>query len=343
MVESDEWIDDTTFRVHLIEGATWSDGHPFDADDVVFTIDSVLNPKIGSVMTGDMGPRVKDAVKIDDYTVDFILYDTYPDIKALLSSYHFALVPEHILGDIPVEDWKTHISHTGEDLDQLLPGLGIYKFKSWTRGEQWQLELRDPDVPASEGGLLGYTEVADDAPRTITYVIIPDPTTALAALENGEIDALNYGMTDDLLGELPRLLETDGIAITEYEEASFGYVTVNHVHPILANPHVRVALWYALDRERIRDEIYFGLPKLQETVLTPVQPYYDATIKGPSFDLEKAKAELVLAGYKEWGLEKTASPVSSLYLPIGGGLVVGAVIGAAVIYSLRRRSEESEE
>jgi len=344
MVESDEWIDDTTFRVHLVETATWSDGEPFDADDVIFTINSVLNPKIGSVMTGDIGPRVKEAIKIDDYTVDFILFDTYPDIKALLSSYHFALVPEHVLGDVPIEEWKTHISHTGEDTNQLLPGLGIYTFKSWTRDEQWQLELRDPDVPASEGGLKGYCEIPDDAPRTITYVIIPDTTTALAALEKGEIDTIGYGMTEDLLGELPRLEETPGIMITEYEEASYGYVTINNIHPILANRHVRLALWYALDRERIRDEVYFGLPKLQETSLCPVQPYYDPTVKGPEFNLEKAKAELALAGYKEWGLKETVSPMSSLYLPLSGGLIVGIAIGAIGIYGVtRRRTEETEE
>ncbi len=65
--ESWEWVDDTTLRVHLRQGAVWSDGSAFTSQDVIdtFMITRLLNQAVWRFIT--------DVVAVDDVTVDFIL------------------------------------------------------------------------------------------------------------------------------------------------------------------------------------------------------------------------------------------------------------------------------
>jgi peptide/nickel transport system substrate-binding protein len=65
--ESWEWVDDTTLRVHLRQGAVWSDGSAFTSQDVIdtFMISRLLNQAVWRF--------ISDVVAVDDVTVDFIL------------------------------------------------------------------------------------------------------------------------------------------------------------------------------------------------------------------------------------------------------------------------------
>ena len=63
-----EWVDDTTLRVKLPEGAVWSDGSPYTSKDVVdtFTIRRLLNQV-------EWTDHLVDVKAVDDNTVDFLL------------------------------------------------------------------------------------------------------------------------------------------------------------------------------------------------------------------------------------------------------------------------------
>lgn len=66
--------DASEFTFHLIEGAKWSDGHPFTADDVVFAIeDCIKNKELYSATPAQLSVAGKavDVSKVDDFTVKF--------------------------------------------------------------------------------------------------------------------------------------------------------------------------------------------------------------------------------------------------------------------------------
>lgn len=100
LARSWEWSEDGhSLTMHLIEGARWSDGDPFDADDIMFHWEKiVLNSEIPSVMTASTLGEGTALEKVDDYTIRF----TFKEKRPLLMLYsmawrNFCPGPEHIL------------------------------------------------------------------------------------------------------------------------------------------------------------------------------------------------------------------------------------------------------
>lgn len=79
-----EWIDDTTLEFKLREGVTFHNGEPFNADDVVYTVNFVAKEENG-VKTQRNVNWMKSAEKVDDYTVRIRLKEKFPAAIEFLS------------------------------------------------------------------------------------------------------------------------------------------------------------------------------------------------------------------------------------------------------------------
>ena len=91
--------DFTKFRFGIRQGMAWSDGVPFTAEDVVFTMNMILgNPKIP--YNAYLTTVIKSATKVDDYTVELETVKPYPRLTEALGSVIVASgfwpMPEHI-------------------------------------------------------------------------------------------------------------------------------------------------------------------------------------------------------------------------------------------------------
>ena len=100
LARSWEWSEDGYgLTMHLVEGARWSDGDPFDANDIMFHWDKiVMDPDIPSVMSASSLGEGTTLEKVDDYTIRF----TFTQPRPLLMLYgmawrNFCPGPEHIL------------------------------------------------------------------------------------------------------------------------------------------------------------------------------------------------------------------------------------------------------
>ena len=97
------WSDDGyELTMNLIEGAKWSDGDPFDAEDVMFTWeDNILDPNVNSWKdrkAWQMDGQNIDLVKIDDYTIKFIFPKPKPVAYLFNMDYlDFSIAPAHWL------------------------------------------------------------------------------------------------------------------------------------------------------------------------------------------------------------------------------------------------------
>ncbi|HVO42997.1 MAG TPA: ABC transporter substrate-binding protein, partial [Aggregatilineales bacterium] len=103
LAKSWEWSSDgTQLTMHLIEGAKWSDGVPFNADDVMFTWDGYIqDPNVNALKTADAwvwNGKPATLAKVDDYTVKFTFPVSKPyDAFYLMNTDNFIVEPAHIL------------------------------------------------------------------------------------------------------------------------------------------------------------------------------------------------------------------------------------------------------
>jgi peptide/nickel transport system substrate-binding protein len=110
LAKSWEWSDDgMELMMHLIEGAKWSDGEPFDADDVMFTWEHmILDPNVThstSRTTWQIGGEDVELEKIDEYTIKW----TFPVARPVqmlfnMDEYDFSVWPEHVWAPLHPEN-----------------------------------------------------------------------------------------------------------------------------------------------------------------------------------------------------------------------------------------------
>ncbi len=267
--------DGLTITYHLRKGVRWSDGAPFDADDVAFSTRVVLNPA-----TNEVGRQGWDQIsKIDEpdkYTVVYHLKKPYsPFIETFFSTAgaNPCILPQHLLEKYP------NINNV--PYNSLPIGIGPFKYLRWDRAQDVILVPN----PLYWRGRPRLNEVI--------YKIIPDRDTLLSQLEAKETDMWNLVPG----AYLSRVQAVPGLAVIRQPGYGFGHLDFNLQRPVLRDPVVREALRMAIDRRTLRDKIGRGVGILQEVATPPSSPYAVTSIPMVPFDIARANALLDQAGW----------------------------------------------
>src|SRR5579872_54366 len=166
--------DGKTITWHLRKGVRWSDGAPFDADDVVFSTKAVLNPKNNEVGR-DGWDLITKIDEPDKYTVVYHLkkpFASYLPVFFGTSGANPCILPQHILGNLPDINTAPYNSKP--------VGIGPFRYVSWKRGDSIELEANP------------YYWRGEPKLKRIIYKQIPDRNTLLTQLQTGEIDFWPY-------------------------------------------------------------------------------------------------------------------------------------------------------
>lgn len=267
--------DGLTITYHLRHGVRWSDGAPFNADDVVFTTQVVLNPATNEI--GRLGwDQITKTDEPDKYTVVYHLKKPYsPFIETFFSTAgaNPCVLPKHLLAKYP------NINNV--PYNSLPVGIGPFKYQRWDRAQ-------DVILVANPLYWRGAPKL-----KQIVFKIIPDRNTVLSQLQAHEID-MWYGLGGNYLA---RIQGIPGTSVLRQPGYFFGHLDFNITHPALRDPIVRQALRYALDRKTIHEKIGHGVGILQE-VTTPVNaPYAVTSIPLAPFDVARANAMLDKDGW----------------------------------------------
>ncbi len=263
---------------------TFHDGHPFDSGDVLFTFNSIMNPKGTSPRKSDYEP-VKEVRVLGLYKIRF----TYKRLfSPAIGSWTMGILPEHLLNK---EKLSAEAKQRGRDAEKFIMrdsnfgrnpvGTGPFIFKEWKSDEQIRL--------------VSNKNYWEDAPLYAEYVmrIIPDSLTQEMEFYTGAVD--NYNVQPH---QVARFLKDD-----QYQSFSsigyfYSYIGYNLRNPLFADREVRVALGMAIDIDPIIKYILYGEGERVTGPYPKITDWYDPEVKALPYNPEAALAILEEKGWK---------------------------------------------
>lgn len=271
------WIDDTTLELKLRKGVKYHNGEPFDADDVVYTYNTVSAPDSG-VKFARIVNWIDHVEKIDQYTVRIHTKGPFP--QAL----------EFLAGPMPVYPNEYYAEVGTQGMSNNPVGTGPYKVVRMKPGEEYTLVRNDDYTWGSPKGMAKI--------KNVIVREIPDVQTQVAELISGGID-VTADLTPDLVNKLQG---TPGVTAKMAETLRIFYLGMDASGRTKFSPiqklKVRQAISHAIDRKAIVDNLFGGAPRVVNTPCHPLQFGCDesAAVKY-DFDLDKAKKLMAEAGY----------------------------------------------
>ncbi len=267
--------DGKTIAYHLRKNVVWSDGVPFDADDVVYTTKQILNPA-NNVVSRDGWELIEKIDEPDKFTVIYHLKQPYSSYAITFFSTlqaNPAVLPKHLLAKYPNLNQVPYNS--------LPVGIGPFKYQSWKRGDSVTLA-------ANERYFRGRPKL-----DRIIFKLVQDRNVVLEQIRTHDLD-LWIPVSAHFF---PQVQALPAIATSKIPSNTFDHLDFNMSRPIFAERAVRSALRYAIDRRTINEKVQNGLYLLSETPVTPASPYHLAIPLVP-YDPVKANKLLDDAGWK---------------------------------------------
>lgn len=260
--------DGKVYTFNLRHGVKFHNGKDLDASDVLYSLQRCVDSPYMALFT----PYISKFEAPDDYTVVITLHEPAAPFISQFAAW-FAVLDEETT------------TAAGDAFADHPIGCGAYEFVSKAAGVGVELK-------AFKDYYMG-----EPAVKTVSFKTITDGSTALIALENGEIDYCTFipPASINLVKSNPKL------AFYATDTPNIAYLSLNVTKAPLDNPKLRQAIGYALDRESMIEVAREGLgtPALSlinETYIGYTQALGDY---GFNYDPDKAAELLAEAGYPE--------------------------------------------
>ncbi|WP_092496681.1 ABC transporter substrate-binding protein [Faunimonas pinastri] len=251
-----EQVDPTTWRFHLRQNVTFSDGSTFDAEDVKHSIERSMSSKITCETSRYFGDTKITPSVVDDHTIDIKTDPAEPVLPLLMSL--LTIVPS----ETPVEFTRNPI------------GTGPYKLAEWTPGQRIVLTQRD--------GYWGDKPAVAKA----TYVFRSDSAVRAAMVKTGEADIAPAISAEDA---------TDKSIDFSYPNSETLYIRPDDSMPPLNDKRVRKALNMAIDRQSFIGSLLPEGTEIATTVVPSTTAGVPKDLKPFPYDPEGAKKLLAEA------------------------------------------------
>jgi peptide/nickel transport system substrate-binding protein len=263
---------------YLNPKATWQDGVPVTAKDVVFTEKLVTNPLFPATNTQGFD-HIKTIKAVGDHEVDITLSSPYAPFLGQYGAGQSYIVPEHVLGPIPVDKIRTDAQFNRRPL-----GSGPFEVSEFVAGDHMTLV-------ANKDYFLGAPHL-----DKIIFRFVPNTATAVNQLRTGELTLA--GQTANLGARQGNELKSVP-GLTVYNTPGFEWQHIDLIETgFLKDVKVRQALQMATDRPRIIKLVTLGYAQPQYADQAPSKPVYNKAIESFwPYDPQKAMAMLAADGF----------------------------------------------
>ncbi len=295
--------DGKSYAFTLKEGVVFHDGHPFSSADVVFTVQAIQNPAWKSPLAPSLA-----GISVSAPDAKTAIFESEKPVAYLPSALTFGILPKHVWENI------TPSSHSLVEFNLKPIGTGPFKFDKFTRDHQGNIlsyslkAVRDPSAAEKNARL-----------DTITLKFYGDYDTAIDKLNSNAVDGLNFVPA----GKAAAIKSIPGLTIRTPAMSQYTAIFLNpKKNSALADPKIRQALAYAIDREKIVKEALGGVGVLRDQPIPDGAAGSTPNIGRYPFDSAQSVRLLDEAGYpldQETGVRtksETTKPKSSKEKPV---------------------------
>ncbi|MGD9231865.1 MAG: ABC transporter substrate-binding protein, partial [Desulfobacterales bacterium] len=269
---------------HLRPGVRFHDGHHFDAYDVKFTYESIMNPKNLSPRIADYEP-VKSVTVINPLTVKIVYKRLY---SPAMGTWGMGILPEHLLNHNALKEEAHRLGKDSNTFSMRQSrfnrhpvGCGPFRFQEW-KSDQYIILNR-------------FDDYWEGPPNYNKYVfrVIPDRLTQEMEFYAGTIDGY------DVQPHQVKRLEKDQ-RFQSFSGTAFGYTYIgyNIRRKPFDDPRVRRALGMAIDVDKIIDYVLYGQGERITGPFVKQTDYYNHNIQPVPYDPQGALTLLAAAGWK---------------------------------------------
>ncbi len=275
--------DGLVWTFELRQGVAWSDGEPFTAEDVAFTINFIVEQGANFYSSNVM--FIDEAVALDDDTVEVRCSDPKADMLGM----GLLILPEHIWAEVGMDAAFTEFENPAPTV-----GTGSFQVVEWKRGDYVRLE-------ANKDYWAGAPTVDE-----LLFTYYTNPDSMVLDLQSGKQDVIvNVPEAQfDKLGD-DAAIETIAANQGFVEQLFFNCYQddASKGAAVLRDTAFRRALAYAVDKEALVTLAFSGLGAPGTTIIPPGYTafpwHWDPGAEASPFDMEMAAAALDDAGYTD--------------------------------------------
>ena len=245
--------DGIVYTFYLRQDVVWHDGAPFTADDVVYTISTIQQPEFPG--EADIANLWRTVVieRVDTYTVRFYLREPY---APFLDYTTLGILPAHLLSGVPAEMLR-------ESKFNVEPiGTGPYRLES---------------IAARRVLLVANPEYYRGRPYVdrLEFILYQDDAAVFEGRRRGEI----AGISRVLPAYLENVREDRDLNLYSAPLSGYNAVYLNLDKGVFQDPAVRRAMMYALDRQRLVDEVLKGQGIVLHSPILPHSWAYNGAVR----------------------------------------------------------------
>jgi peptide/nickel transport system substrate-binding protein len=256
--------DATVWTIRLRSGVTFHNGKDVTADDLIFSINRVINPKSpGEAANALSGINAAGIKKVDNLTITVPFHKPY------------STLPESLANNITV-----YVLPVGFDPKNPI-GTGPFKMSQFTPGQQTILTRFE-----------NYWNQPLPYLNEIIMTDYSDETSQVNALLSGQVDVVNL-LSQDTIGTVTG----SGKHVVISDGGGWNPFTMRVDQPPFTDVRVRQAFRLAVDREAMLKTVFGGHGTIGNDIFGIWAPEYDHSIPQRQYDPEQAKSLLKAAGH----------------------------------------------
>lgn len=266
--------DKLSYTFYIKKGVKWHTGEELTVDDIIYTIQTIQNPDYNSTLRSNwIGIRTE---KIDDYTIKFILKNVY---SPFLNNLNFGILPKQL--------WEKTESFPLARYNLQPVGTGPYQFSQFEKDKQGKINSIEFIKNEEYYGQEPYI-------KKLIFKFFEKEEDAISAFNRKEIKGINYLSPKNK----EKLANFENLNLHQLHIPRYFAIFLNQTkNKALADKQVRLALAYAIDKNKLIEKILKGEGIPSESPIPPQLLENNSNVKVYDYAKEHAKNTLEAAGW----------------------------------------------